>query len=188
MTKSCQPGGRGVAEIGSQAEYARHAGISRQAVNKGVAAGTIPVRSDGKIDFAVADAVRKSGANPARLPEPEPVPDIPAMDAAAPVDGSFAAARTERERIAAERAAMDLARLKGELVSRAEVTDALITAGRTIRGKLDALTHIADEVVAICAAGGGARDVRQVIAERVKTLEQSIADALAKLGGEDEDG
>ena len=172
-------------KIGSQAEYARHAGISRQAVSKAVASGAIPTR-DGKIDFDLADEVRRGAGNPAREPEPDMLPEMPEAVSAAPEDATYRASRAERERIAAERAALDLAKLKGELISRQEIADALVTAGRTIRNKLDALPHMADELVAIIAGGGGAGEVRQAIAERVTATEETIAKALAKPGGEDD--
>lgn len=173
-------------KIGSQAEYARHADISRAAVNKAVKNGKIPLRPDGKIDFALADEIRRGSANPARDPEPDPLPEAAEASFAAPEDLTYRASRAERERIAAERAAMDLAKLKGELISRQEVADALVTAGRAIRNKLDALPNMADEIVAIVAGGGGAREVRQAISKRVTDLEQSVSDTLARLGGEDD--
>lgn len=175
-----------MAKIGSQAEYAKHAGISRQAVSKAVKAGTIPLRPDGKVDFEFADEARRGSANPARDPGPEFLPEPTDAESSAPEDATYRSSRAERERIAVEREAINLAKLKGELISQQEVAEALVTAGRKIRGKLDALANMADEVVAVCARGGGARDVRQAISERVSTLEQAIADALAMPGGEDD--
>ncbi|WP_337996216.1 hypothetical protein [Oleispirillum naphthae] len=175
-----------MAQIGSQAEYAKRAGISRQAVSKAVKSGTIPLRPDGKIDFELADEARRRSANPARDPETEFLPEPTDADTSAPEDATYRSSRAERERIAAERDAMNLAKLKGELISRQDIADALVATGRKIRNKLDSLPNMADEVVAIVAGGGGARDVRQAITERVKALEQAIADALAKPGGEDD--
>lgn len=175
-------------KIGSQAEYARHAGVSREAVSKAVRHGKIPLRPDRKIDFDLADEIRRGSANPARDVPPEPPMEASEPAALVPEDATFRSNRAERERIAAERDAMNLAKLKGELISRQEVADALVTAGRKIRNKLDALPNMADAVVAIVAGGGGARDVRLAIVERVTALEQSIAETLAKLGGEDDDG
>lgn len=180
--------------IGTQAEYARHAGISKQAVGKAVKRGQIPLRPDGKVDFESADLARSRNLNPAR--------DLAASDrksvggdqgdppASPPEQAglSFNDARTAREAFQAKLSKLEYERKIGELISRQEVADALVTAGRAIRNKLDALPNMADELVAIVAAGGGARDVRQAIVERVTALEQSIAETLAKLGGEDDDG
>lgn len=178
-------------EIGSQAGYARHAGITRQAVSKGVASGTIPILLDGKIDFDLADRARKANANPARtvdsIPEIPVLPEPPQMAAESVALGAgFAASRAEKERIAVEMAGIALAEKKRELVLRREVEDAMVSAGRMIRQEMDGFADLTDEVVSICAREGGTAEVRQAIKARVTALQQKIADALARLGGEDD--
>ncbi|WP_417844830.1 hypothetical protein [Thalassospira sp.] len=52
--------------VGSQADYARHCGVSRQAVSKWLKAGRIEKLPDGKIDFVKADHALQKTADPAR--------------------------------------------------------------------------------------------------------------------------
>ena len=52
--------------IGTKADYARHVGKSRSYITKLVRQGRIPVRKDGKIDFAKADQDRLAGADPSQ--------------------------------------------------------------------------------------------------------------------------
>lgn len=178
--------------IGTQAEYARYAGISKQAVGKAVKRGQIPLRSDGKVDFEAADLARSRNLNPAR--------DLSVSDrasvgsetgdhsAAVPDQGglSFNDARAAREAFQAKLSKLEYERKIGEVISRREVEDSLFAAARVIRGKLDALPNIADALVEIVTNGGGAREVRAEIAERVRDLEQTTSNALARLGGEDD--
>ncbi|PKR54413.1 hypothetical protein [Thalassospira marina] len=52
--------------VGSQADYARHCGVSRQAVSKWLKAGRIEKLPDGRIDFVQADRALQKTADPAR--------------------------------------------------------------------------------------------------------------------------
>lgn len=179
--------------IGTQKDYADHIGKSKQYVNKLVRQGRIPVRSDGKVDFAEADHALRRTADPARaMAEDEPDNDAPASEASeptpqpAPAGGvSYSNARTAREAYAAKLAKLEYEQRIGQVVSRREVEDAMVAAGRAIRSGLDAIPGLADEVVAVCSQGGGSLEVRQLLRGRVRELEQVIADSLTRMGRDD---
>ena len=167
--------------IGSQVEYARHVGISKQAVNKLVKAGKIPIRPDGKIDFAEADHARKVNGDPARaMAEPPPDDDdASAMpeQAAQPGGFSYSKARTAREAYQAKLAQLEYERQSGLLLPKREVEDAMVASGRNIRQGLDAIVGWADEVDA-AARNGGADAVRALLKERVRGLESMMVENL----------
>jgi len=176
-------------KIGTQAEYARHAGISKQAVGKAIRTGRIPRLPDGRIDFAAADLARERNTDPARRPL-DPGPEAPSTDPPQPEVASgglsFTDARTAREAYQAKLSKLDYETKIGLLIPRREVEDAMVAAGRLIRQEMEGLLDLADEVVSICAADGGVAEVRQVIKARVTAMQQKTADALARLGGEDD--
>lgn len=166
--------------IGSQADYAKHAGISRQAVSKAVKAERIPIRPDGKIDFAEADLARNAVAvpttenpNPANGEQPE----------AAQNQGGFSYAdhRAAREEYQAKLARLQYEREIGELLPLQEVEAAIVEVGRKIQQSLDSLTAWADELDA-AARNGGADGVRSVLKAKVRDLEKMTAESLNVLG------
>ena len=174
--------------IGTQADYARHAGISKQAVNKMVRLGKIPRRPDGKIDFAEADHARNVNADPARnMADPPSLTNdesglMPLEQAASSGGLSFSRARTAREAYQAKMAQLEYERLSGQVLQKRDVEDGLVTAGRAIRLKMDAIPGMADEVVSLIARGGGAVEVRRLLRTKVRDLEQTIVDTLTEVG------
>lgn len=166
--------------IGSKADYARHIGVSRQAVSKMVMAGRIPVRDDGRIDFAEADLARAESTDPTRGGvTAAPGPAAPA-ESAAPQAGSLTAAKAEQARVAAETAQFKLDRERGLLLPRQEIEDAAVTAGRAIRTSLDALPALAAKLDA-AARSGGEDAVRAVLKEEVRRIEETMVEQLARL-------
>lgn len=205
------PGGAGV--IGTQADYARHRGWSPPYVTKLKKQGKLPVRPDGKIDFAEADQALAALADPGR-----DAPDGPAeadglgladdadlgdagegldgedgdpAGAARPQDGiaqQRARARLLREAYQAKQAQLEYQQRARELVSRKDVEAAMAEAARVIRGGFDAIPGMADEVVSIVTSGGGAQEVRQALRGRVRDLEERLAANLTRLGEGGDDG
>ena len=119
--------------------YARHRGVSHVAVMKAVRAGRIPQEADGTIDPARADAAWEAQTDPAKRPAtvkvPPATPSAPVAPVAAtapaaagggsPVDGgkaigtNFAQARTMHEVAKAQKARIQVQRLKDEVIDRA---------------------------------------------------------------------
>lgn len=131
----------------SQAELARELGVSRQAIGKHVAAGTIPMDAAGKIDVdlarrALADRVRPSGKTAAAVqgvaPAAAPASAAPAPAAAAPASDdlaptSYHVARTLRESEEARMAKLKRLELESKLIEKEPATQAVFTAFRTLR-------------------------------------------------------
>ncbi len=140
--------------------YARHRGVSHVAVMKAVRAGRIPQEADGTIDPVKADAAWDAQTDPGRraasAPKPvigaavstaptslrETAPAVPASAAAgsgSSFDGSKAAgatfnqARTAHEVAKAQKARLQVDRLKEEVVDRARATAQVFKLARQER-------------------------------------------------------
>lgn len=151
--------------LGTQAEYAKHRGVSRQAVSKAVRDGRIPLVR-GRIDFAAADRSWRENTDPAtpsnsvtgnpggaarRLRgRPPSIPTGPASSDAAEGDAqqsasgsSYADARAFREVYKAKRERIAYEREIGLVVSAEEVTTAWFVKLRKLR---DDLLRLPDRV------------------------------------------
>ena len=129
-------------------EYARRRGVSHTAVRKAVQTGRIPQEADGTIDPVKADAAwdaqtdpgRRAAAPPPSMPPPaqkpssspslqrETVPPLPATSGA-----TFAQARTAHEVAKAQKARIQVDRLKDEVVDRARATALVFKLARQER-------------------------------------------------------
>lgn len=134
----------------SEREYARHAGISRGAVQKARATGRLVLHSDGSIDAAASDARRVPSTNPAMRrgrPDPSmrPVPDA-AVDAVArtlredgrpvsPTAGgmTYLQARAANEVLKAQERKIKVEALRGTLIDRAKACAAVFRMARQAR-------------------------------------------------------
>lgn len=121
----------------SQAEYARHRGVSRAAVHKAVHGGRIPLAADGRIDLVMADAAWRANTDPSK--PGKPVVTLPAghevpagfEQLQSPI--SFHDAKALREYNLACLSGLELRQKKGELVEAAEVRDIAFRAARAAR-------------------------------------------------------
>ncbi len=191
--------------VGNQAAYAKHCGVSRQAISKLVKTGKIPVEDDGKINFARADMARAQNMDPSRSLAAKmsgsPTTDIPHADGdddsdlfdqvdASPVqtrptgESSYQSSRAKREGYNAELARLQLEQQQSLLIDRREVEDAMVTAGRSIRQGLDGIASWSDEIDA-AARNGGVNAVRSLLKEKVRGLEELIAASLTALVDDD---
>ncbi len=177
--------------IGTQAAYARHVGISKQAVNKMVKQGKILLTADGGIDFAEADHARRQNGDPARRMSeasaqidggsgpPKYGKNDLAPSRAAPETGglSFSKARTAREAYQAKIIQLEYERQLGQWLPKREIEDAMVTSGRKIRQGLDGVISWADELDA-AARNGGTDAVRVLLKEKVRGLETMVVESL----------
>lgn len=171
--------------VGSQAAYARHAGISKQAVNKLVKAGKISLTAEGKVDFAEADYARMKNTDPGRraaIPPREENDTGPVGQK----ETAYADAKTAREVIRAKIERMEYEERKGNLVAIRDVEDAMVTSARKIRQGLDGMLAWSGELDS-AARHGGVDAVRAVLKERLRELEQLLADSMTLLSREDGD-
>lgn len=155
----------------SAAEYARHRGCSRQSVAEAIqagrlSAGSFVVDASGRrwIDPLRADQewAAKTDSSQVRTPAARAVLALPAPSATVPTvppqAGSAASSeavdylleRALRERAERQRAELDLARARGELVDRSRVELAAAAAGRLLQSALLALpARLADPLAAL---------------------------------------
>ena len=178
-------------------EYARRRGVSHVAVMKAIRAGRLTPEPDGTLDPAKADAQWDARTDPARRPEPpedEPAqadetprtsdPDKPGDVAAAARPAAttepapqgaatFTQARTAHEIAKAQRARIQVQRLREEVVDRAQATSEVF---RLARRERDAWVNWPARVAALMAAELGLdAHVMQ------KVLEAHVRDHLNEL-------
>jgi hypothetical protein len=119
-------------------EYARRRGVSHTAVRKAVLAGRIPQEADGSIDPTKADAAWAAETNPARnskaqdQPVPVPLPQA-AIAQTSGTGPSFAQARAMHEFAKAQRARIQVDRLKEKVVERARASALVFKLARQER-------------------------------------------------------
>ncbi len=154
-------------------EYARRRGVSHVAVMKAIRAGRLTPEPDGTLNPAKADAQWDTRTDPARRPEPpedEPAqadetprtsdPDKPGDVAAATRPAAtiepapqgaatFTQARTAHEIAKAQRARIQVQRLREEVVDRAQATAEVF---RLARRERDAWVNWPARVAALMAA------------------------------------
>jgi hypothetical protein len=105
-------------ELVTPAEYARRRGVTRAAVSKAILRCRIPL-TDGLLDPLVAETLWKARTDPDQqrraLGQQKPVEAAPAKS-----EGPNTNWREQRDKAEAEKAQIELARLKGDLVPREE--------------------------------------------------------------------
>ena len=173
----------------SERAYARHAGISRGAVQKARQAGRLVLHPDGSIDAAASDARRAQATDPAKqrrgsLPSMRPVPEaaIGAVNETLKEQGmppaqgggmTYLQARTANEVLKAQERKLRLQRLKGELIDRPRAVSLVF---RLARQERDAWAGWPARIAAIIAADLG------VDAHRMQTvLETHVRAHLGEL-------
>jgi len=157
----------------SQAEYARHRGVSREAVRKALSVGRIRANAHGLIDPIEADAMW--AANSSASATPAAAPPMPApSQAAPPADGdaegvqysmppgmTLVQSMTEKNYISAQRTKLELEKASGKLVEVALVQDVAFTAAHNARDRILSLPErIGDELAAITDAAELKRRLR----------------------------
>lgn len=149
----------------TQAEYARHRRVSRQAISKLVKAGRIPVDGNGKIDPAAADFAL--GEDRSRIDEPR---------AAAPGESSgLTKARTATEVYKAKLAQLQYEKALGNVVSTEGVTQAAIACVEVVQRVVRRVSGLAEELAAVALKDGvpGTR-------VRLKQAEREILEQLSQ--------
>ena len=116
--------------------YARHRGVSDTAVHKAIRTGRITPEADGTLDATRADQEWERNTGNGTVGTRQRAPTVAARDVegAAPTGGtSLLQARTVNEVVKAQTNKVRLARLKGELVDRAQAVTHVFRLARTER-------------------------------------------------------
>jgi len=156
-------------ELVTQAEYARHRGVTKQAVSKAVKAGKIRLL-DGLIDPREADQTWlrrdvQTSAPPIQVPAVRPAapaPEGPRLTAA-----DYWEAKTQRERAQAALAELELAEREGKLIDAGEASAVNFDIIRQLR---DALLAAPERIaadfpgdIAARVSESSSREIRQAI-------------------------
>ncbi|MBK8909251.1 MAG: hypothetical protein IPM60_15640 [Rhodospirillales bacterium] len=167
----------------SEREYARHAGISRGAVQKARSSGRLVLHADGSIDAAASDARRSQATDLAkqRGRRDEAMRPVPRAAVGAvsetlrehgmpePAGGNmtYLQARTANEVLKAHERRLRLQKLKGEVVDRAR---AVALVFRLARQERDAWAGWPARISAVMAAdlGVGAHTMQTVLESHVR--------------------
>ena len=151
----------------SQAEYARHRGITRGRVSQLVKNGTIRRTPKGKINVAKTDAAL-DGAQ-AKIVEAE--------QAAATVGGvTFTQARTMREAFAAKLQRLEYERRAGQLIEKADAQKQAFECARRTR---DALLSVGPRVASLARAAESDFEAEQIITKEITAALENLAETLA---------
>ena len=171
----------------TQAEYARHRGVSRQAVLKAVRAGRIRLTPEGRIDPAQADALWAANTDPIRggprtagqargltLVREEPGAGTRTPADIHPMLPSLATSRAVREAYMARLARLDYEKRTGKLVDADRMRTAIFEVNRATR---DRLLVIPDRLAATLAAIDVVAEVRRVLAEEIRVACEELSRA-----------
>lgn len=167
------------AEVVTQAEYARHRGVSKQAISKQVAKGKIPVLPNGKIDKAAADLALGNSIERVDAEEAEQE----ARPRGAPATGGLTQAKTVTEVYKARLAELEYGRETGKYVEAAGIADASAACGETIVRIVRTISTKA-EVVGAAMTKDGVAGVRAALKAIEQELLQRISDAFSKMAAD----
>jgi hypothetical protein len=170
-----RPAPRAAAAPLTQAAYARHRGVTRQAVSKAIRDGLISTRRDGLIDAAVADRVWRDHTTP-------PTPATPAKARAGKgrarqtaqertTSRKFYEARGQREYWQAQIAELEARRRAGQVVSIERVRSAGMATARMVR---DALLGIPARLRDVLAATTDPADVDRILTAELEQACQQL--------------
>lgn len=158
----------------TQAEYAKHRGVSEPAVSKAIKAGRISL-IDGKIDPVAADAqwARNSRARAHVGTSQHQRVGADADDGPGAED--YWASRSRRENAEADIATMKAAEMRGELVRKADVDRASFEAARSLRDGIANCSKRLGATVAVLAtpdecAGAIERELRALLVTWSRTM------------------
>ena len=121
--------------LGSMRDLARMLGVTAKAVKDAVDGGRVSRRADGWLDLESAAAEFRGTSTGS----PNGFGAAPTDDDEPQAGESMASARTRKERALADKAEVDAAKARAEVVSVADATALWFAAGRTIRERMLAL-------------------------------------------------
>lgn len=158
-------------QLMTQAEYARHRGVSRQAVNKAIGAGKIPLReSHGRKGIDPAEADRALGLNVQRVLATAPAEDE--RDAAPRQAPGLTQARTATEVYRARLAELEFKERIGKLRPVEQTELGAQRCAEVVLRAIDRIGGRAEELAAMVTKDGlvGARTCLRDIARELRAV------------------
>lgn len=168
-----------MAELITQAAYARRRGVSAAAVNKAVKSGRITA-IDGKIDPDVADIqwsrntdlTQSARTNQAILRSPSSTKDSRQEGQEGKEDSAILVARTRTETARAELFEIEIAEKRGTLVQAEGVKKAAFEKARIVRSALEGLP---DRLAPVLAAESDPARCHQLLMAEIKRVLRELA-------------
>lgn len=157
--------------------YARHRGVSPEAVSKAVKTGRITVDANGRIDPERADKDWAENTNPAKAfssvinkqkhPRRDELPTTPGADASTPAPGvpSYLQSRAIREAYEARLAKLEFEIKTGRLVNADEVKVMAFNVARITR---DRMMNIPDRIAPILAAMSDSHEIHKLLSAAIR--------------------
>ncbi|WP_295450600.1 hypothetical protein [uncultured Thiodictyon sp.] len=174
---SLLPPGR---KIGTKSEYARHRDCSPSAVTRALAEGritTIKVNGRDLIDFEAADAAWSVSTRPRIDAHPPPPRGSRQDDATATARDELRDLRIARERLAVEKAAMELDIRAGLLCERSEVDFVLADVGTRLLAAFEGLPdRLAPLLFGLATMGA----MHNALETGLRTVLDDFADSLSR--------
>jgi hypothetical protein len=158
----------------TQAEYARHRGVTRQTIHELVGKGKIPYRVDDDDTKLInpADADFALGEARERVDDDDEDENTDGFAARPAPEPTLTRARTATEIYRARIAELQYQRLRGELAPVADVKDAADRCALALVAELEQLPARADEIAAAWAANGLPRCPRCAQGDRARAADQ----------------
>lgn len=172
-------------------QYARHRGVSHQAVSKAVAERRIKKDRNGKIDSDAADRAWALRTNPAQAathvlpPAPRAVPSTPMpsgteqYSVVEKLDIKTKMAHLREKEARAEMAEKDLAKLKGLLMSKPEVDEYIAFFSQMVR---DHMMAVPDRLAPALAAVNEPSTVHKILKTDIDAALRKLSKAIASAG------
>lgn len=171
----------------TQAEYARHRGVSRQAVSKALRTGRIVLVEGGKIDPEVADAAWRQNTDPSKPSNSvagnpggavpgarRPVLRVQHVASGASTPGpDYQVSRAVRETYMAKLARLEYEVKTGKLIDAEESQQAAFADNRRVR---DLLLAIPDRTAAQMAACSDPAECHRLLAAEIRRACEELSD------------
>lgn len=149
--------------------YARHRGVSPEAVSKAVETGRITVNANGKIDPKKADREWEANTDPSRN---APRNDAEASTASGHGLPPYAQSRAIREAYEARLSKLEYEVKTGKLVNADEVRVAAFNIGRMTRDKLIGLP---DRVSSILAGISDSHEIHRLLSAEIRLICEELS-------------
>ncbi len=160
----------------TQAEFARHRGVSRATVTEYKHKGLLVMTDDGRVDVAASEQRLNASLDPVRGGDRSAAKKQPA--ATVKEDGRFMSARVEELVAKAAWQRLKLEKEAGRLVEKESTRQAAFTLARTAQ---ETLIAIPDRLSSILAAESNAAKVHAVLSEEIRRVCNELASGAKEM-------
>ncbi len=163
----------------SYREYAKHRGVSPEAVSKAVKTGRISASSKGKIDPAIADQEWEANTDPSRNPSRAAKATDGEAEAASVSGGlpPYAQSRAIREAYEARLSKLEYEVKTGKLINADEVRVVVFNVGRITRDKLMGLP---DRVSSILSGLRDSHEIHKLLSAEIRLICEELSNDATK--------